>query len=852
MTLQIDNEGWEACAHRHTPVGTLPEINKADHWQWTAATIPFDAIAWLNKNNHAPDPLVGFNDILYRWAEDVDWVLRKRFAGPAEAFHPDDDLQFVINRVDCYFELFLNGQHIGKGRNQFHDHSFDLDEIELLDENELIIYIRSARNVNSVLETAYGQLPAGFDTGRVHARRSQCLTGWDWTPRLSSVSVLEPPVIRKNFPLQITGLNAYVLSLPPVIPGQENAESVQVQITADLVSRRRASGELLIQIIDLTTGEVVGEKTESVTIKPKTVQMRRTIELINARLWWSLGMGGQPLYRVDIKLSANDRVNFEYELSADTTFGVRTITIDRHKDELGETFVPLVNGVAVFCRGANWVPVNMLPSKASEGDYRTLLAAAVGVGMNCIRVWGGGIYETDLFYQLCDEAGILVWQDFMFACAAYPTYRQFLEEVEAEVLYQVIRLRNHPCIMLWCGNNENEWLHQAGGLKKGSEQKIIGETIWSNLIREIVEDYDPSRAYHQSSPFGKNKADYNDQLSGDRHNWDAWSDWQHADNYMLDLGRFISEFGFQSLPDMESIKTFAPSADSLDHPELCHHQKMIEGQQRLVRYVAAHYKMPATLDEWVSTTQQLQAEILRRAVEHWRRRRMLTSGVLVWQLHDAYPGISWSMIDFYRRPKASWTAARSFFAPVLLTMELSIGGVESSVVPTELWTSNQPDQVSEFPVEGGERIICRQGAPLVQTTFFIINDTWLPLTGELKVQFLRSENDIVILDSISLQVEPNSTLTALTHEIGPKMMIEITALTVRAEFIPDEKSTKALESLTESIRKIQSQLLTEESSENGNPWQFSANEGLSLTSHFVDPKYYRGNVDSGLKTDREF
>ncbi len=846
LTFKIDNEGWEVCAHRHTPAGTPVEIADADTWTWAGAAIPFDAISWLHNSGRGPDPVVGFNDMLYRWAEDVDWILRKKFSVSADAFDVDDELQLTLNRIDCYFEVFLNRRFVGKGRNQFHDHLFDLDETPLLDENELIIYIRSARNVNSVLETAYGQLPAGFDTGRVHARRSQCQTGWDWTPRLSSVSVLEVPTVKKNLPVQLAGLQAYVAFLPAVTAGQEVVESVQIQIISDLISRRRAAGDLTIRIVDLTTGEIVAEKTEAVTIKPKTAQIRRIVDIDQARLWWSLGMGAQPMYRVEISIKATDRFGFEYDLSESATFGVRTVSVDRHKDDLGESFIPQVNGVSIFCRGVNWVPVTMMPSATRSDDYLTLITAAVGAGMNCIRVWGGGIYETDLFYELCDEAGILVWQDFMFACAAYPTYRQFLDEVEAEALYQVVRLRNHPCIMLWCGNNENEWLHQTGGLKKGSEQKIIGETIWSNLIREIVEDHDPSRVYHQSSPFGKNKSDYNDQLSGDRHNWDAWSDWQHSDNYLLDIGRFISEFGFQSVPAMDSLKTFAPAADSMDHPELNHHQKMIEGQQRLVRYVSAHYQIPVTLEDWVEITQQLQAETLRRAVEHWRRRRMLTAGVLIWQHHDAYPAISWSMIDYYRRPKLSWHASRRFFSPILLSMELLIDGVESSVVPMELWPSTQPKTTSGLKVEGGEQIVCHQGEPLIQARFIVINDTWLALSGELKIKFMQSETEITLLDSVSLQVEPNSIVTAVTHEVSPTMMRDITAITAKAQFLPDEQSTIATEQLTESIRSVQTTLSrrANPSGESGiDPtWDFSAQDGLSLSMPFVDPKYYTGEI----------
>ncbi len=834
ISVKLDAEGWEVSAHSHTPMGQHIDISEADTWEFKAATLPFDAISWLHESGFGPDPVVGFNEHHYRWTEDVDWVLRKQFSLPRETFPADDELQVSFNHVDCYFDAYLNGHLIGSGRNEFREYVFDIDESLLLEENLLLLYLRSSRNVTTMMETAHGQLPAGFDTGRVHARRCQSRTGWDWTARLSSVALLTPPVLLQNLPLHLANPYVYFAHLPTVEPGQETVQNAQATVTVDLLSRRRATGDLVIRIRDTITGETLIEKAESVTIKPKPSVLRRILDLPEARLWWPLGMGEQPLYEVEITLTATDRLGASYELVQRATFGVRTATVDRTKDTIGESFVPTVNGIPIFCRGANWIPVSMLPAKANPEDYRTLLCAVVGAGMNCLRVWGGGIYETDDFYQLCDTLGVLVWQDFMFTTAAYPTYRDFLDEVEAEAVYQVTRLRNHPCLLLWCGNNENEWLHQTGDLKKGNEQKIIGETIWSHLIKQVVEEFDPSRIYHQSSPFSRNKTDYNDETAGDRHSWDGWSGWQHTDSFLLDRGRFITEFGLQAYPDIASIRQFAPGASDYEDLSLAHHQKMIEGQERIARYIAAHYKLPQDLAGWIETSQALQAEVLRRAVENWRRLRFSTAGVLIWQLHDAYPAISWSIIDYYRRPKQAWHASRHFFAPVLLSMELLIDGKPASAIPLEQWHEALADTESTFPLAGGSRMMCRRGQPPIQVRFNLINDTSLSLAGNLVVEFFRDTCDAVILDTVAVAVNPNGCASPLSHDINSVLMQDVTRMTVKATWQLDETSQQNLQALGEKIIKLQHQI----SPANAGSWQFDVEAGLSLKQPLVDPKYY--------------
>jgi len=466
--IWLEHTGWEVCAHKHTPMGHAPNLDTSLEWPWRPATLPFDAISWLHESNHGPDPLVGFNDTAYAWAEDVDWVLKQSFTLEDEFFDTDEDAYLRLQDIDCYFEVFINGHPLGSGMNQFRPHTFDIEDsmIKRGESNELIIYIRSARNVTSALEAAYGQLPAGFDTGRVHARRCQSITGWDWTPRLSSVFLLTPPAFLRHTVMQISNLYVTTPPLTGIEPGQDLLEKINLPVMFDLQSRRRASGEMTITIKDLAAGQEIFNRVEPIEIKPKTVTVKKILELENVKLWWPLGMGGQPLYEISFELNVTDKLGYTHSLHDVTAFGIRHATVERAKDSDGETFTPTVNGVSIFCRGANWIPVSVLPSQASSDQYRQLLNAAIASGMNCLRVWGGGIYETDEFYELCNRAGILVWQDFMFTCAAYPTYREFLDEVEAETIYQVSRLRNHPCLLLWCGNNENEWLHQTSDLKK--------------------------------------------------------------------------------------------------------------------------------------------------------------------------------------------------------------------------------------------------------------------------------------------------------------------------------------------------------------------------------------------------
>lgn len=873
LGIKIENDRWEVCAHRHTPMGTEPDFSAKNDWKWSNTSLPFDAISWLQTSANGPDPLVARNDLQYQWVEDVDWILRREVVVAPDSVDLDDELHLLVNGIDCYCDVYFNGKKVGQCRNQFREYAFDLDDISTDSPNEVLFYIRSARNVNTVLESVYGTLPASFDTGRVHSRRCQALTGWNMAPRLSSVSVASAPEIRTVSAVELGQPYAFVRQLPgPVQPGQETVESVQVHVQVNLLSRRRGSGDLLVEIVDQETGEVIADKREPISIKPRTTPLTTSLIIPEAKLWWSAAFGKQPLYQVRVRLTAQDRLDVSYTSEVTSRLGIRTVSIDRRKDEEGETFTPVLNGIPVFCRGANWLPVTLLPSTATSEVYRSLVAAALGAGMNCLRVWGGGIYETDEFYDLCDQAGILVWQDFMFASAAYPTYREFLDEVEAEATYQVLRLRDHPCIFAWCGNNENEWLHQVGELRKGNEQRIIGDQIWSHLVREIVEDKDPVRTYVQSSPFGKNRMDYNDMATGDRHSWEVWADWQPISTYLHDTGRFISEFGMQSLPAKSTIRAIAGDADSPDDLRLAHHQYMVEGTERLLRYISAHLQVPADLDNWIESSQHVQGLALAFAIEHWRRRRFHTAGCLVWHLNDPYPAISWSLIDHYQQPKAALLTVAQVFSPVLVSVELLVGDRPVTGIPSDHWPRAEDAPTIDYPIEGGNSIQCEHHTSLVQIRVVIINDTYLSLSGTLNVEFTVGDErlfppavsepsasgtagttgeveSVEVTDSEPAQpdpvapakvtLEPNESVVALTEVIPSMVMQKLQQVRLRVRWILDQSSQESLATLQSQMASVQEMIAS--TNDNGHALLVPVNltSGLSRTVALVEPKYVK-------------
>lgn len=783
--------GWEIASIQHAPISADIPIVDSLLWKWHPADVPSDILTILNSKKYINNPLVGSNDLDCSWVEEYDWAFRCKFNLDPASFAFSEEYAIFLRGIDCWATLFINGERIGSTANQFREYRFSIeDELLVEGENELLIYIRSAKLVNAAYERANGVLPSGFDTPRVHARRCQCFTGWDWAARLSSAGVLSLPELVVEKPFRLENAFGYVKDLSAVLLGAATAEQVLVGATVEVVSARKGRGRLVAEIVD-PDGRVLATVETILKISPGRFQTAVNFRLRDVRLWWPIGFGSQPMYNVRFLLSGDDRVGVSFSDSLQASFGMRTVSIVRRKEGDEESFTPNVNGHPIFCRGANWIPVSMLPGEVEDADYADLLSRAIAAGMNCLRIWGGGVYEREVFYDICNRTGVLVWQDFMFACAAYPDYREFSQEVEREADYQIKRLRNHPCVMLWCGNNENEWLHQIGELRKGDEKRIIGESLWRTLLKQRVEDLDPSRDYQQSSPFGRNPDDYNDEKSGDRHNWECWARWQSYDVYLRDRGRFISEFGFQALPSRETIDRFAPDATHLDSSQLLHHQKMILGQERITRYAAEMFRLPVEMDDWIECSQRLQAEILRRAVEHWRRRKFATAGALIWQYNDAYPGISWSLLDYWKNPKLSYQWSKRFFGPVLLSGSLEQDRIQVGAFPVVSEAAAVNDSISQV-VSADFIAAAPEQVDKKFVLFTLVNDSPFALAGHVIIESCNSDGAAQLMGDVEIAADANANSDPVRLSLTELGISDIRGQFVRARFQPDEKSAEAI------------------------------------------------------------
>ena len=355
-------------------------------------------------------------------------------------------------------------------------------------------------------------------------------------------------------------------------------------------------------------------------------------------------------------------------------FAIRKVKLVQEKDREGKSFIVEVNGKNIFCKGADWIPGDSFIPRIADSTYETLLHLARNAHMNMIRVWGGGIYEQDTFYDLCDRLGLMVWQDFMFACGEYPGEPWFLTQVKEEAEKAVRRLRNHPSIVIWCGNNECEWLFCTENPGKTVDE-MRGARIFREVLPDVCRRLDNTRPYWRSSPFGEGFP--NDESNGTHHQWTVWSNWRDYKEYSNDNARFVAEFGFQAMANLKTMEEISLREDRhLQSAVMEHHNKQVEGPERLIRFQAAHYRVNDDLDDFIYKSQLVQAEALKHAVEHWRRRMFRTSGTLFWQLNDCWPVSSWAVVDSALRPKAAYYYAKKFFAPLLVSFKQIPRGVE--------------------------------------------------------------------------------------------------------------------------------------------------------------------------------
>ncbi len=630
--------------------------------EWVDAKVPSSNYTDLLKAGKIPDPFIGMNENETAVLGDRDWEYRR-------TFEVDDEMldapraELCCDMLDTVFRIYVNGKEVLADRNSFIGYRTDVKKVLKKGTNEISVIFSAPRPYAekemkrlNVSASSAGLQPVTF------IRKAQCHFGWDWGPVVPVCGITKDIYIDYGGVVRIADL--YVEQI-------HSCGKVTLRVNADICGERQTEYTLTVKAPD--GSEIVKKGMASGAFT-------REFEIEDPVLWWCADLDGgkrQRLYTVT--LLASDERGARVERSVKT--GLRTVELDRSEDEFGRNFRFLVNGVPIFAKGANWIPADSMPDRVDEARLKYHLDAAVRAGFNMIRVWGGGFYESDEFYSLCDERGLLVWQDFMFACRPYPLYDEgFVKNALREVEYNVKRLRNHPSLALWCGNNEIEsdvamlMLHKK---YSAGEAKFF----WETLEKEIRK-FDIHTPYTAGTPIGIafNKGVAADNV-GDTHLWAVWHGLQNVKYYRKRYTRFCSEFGFESLPDLKTVKAFSCGAPFDIHSDLfLQHQKCIGGNAKTEYYVASRFRLPKDPVDIVYLSQACQAESIKDATEFWRRNRPRTNGALYWQLNDCWPVASWSSIDYYGNYKALQYQARHFNAPVAVSLEDGKDGVKIYII----------------------------------------------------------------------------------------------------------------------------------------------------------------------------
>jgi beta-mannosidase len=637
---------------------------------WMDAVVPGCVHLDLLNHNLIPEPFFGLNEKEIQWISNQGWVYRLIFDTEKEIYKKKNK-RLCFNGLDTYANIYLNGEKIISADNMFHPWEADVSTILLPEKNELIVVFRSPlKEIAPKMQSLGHSLPAENDqAGKTSpfTRKAPFHYGWDWGPCFVTLGIWKE--------VELVGWNQWHIEKVSIVTNKLTETSADLEVEIKLMSE--SDEECQVAISEPRSGIV--EKFESNLVTGKNI-FKYLLSIRDPELWWPVGHGEQPLYTFKIVISSN---MFKQECTK--RIGIRDVLIKREKGGKGESFEIHVNNQPIFSKGANWIPADSFTTRLTYKDYERLLGDAVKANMNTLRVWGGGIYEPDHFYDICDELGILVWQDFMFACSMYPADDMFLNSVKKEAEYQVNRLKHHPSIILWCGNNEiaSGWL--SWGWKEELPASVWDDykKLFHELLPDVCEKVDPSRLYWPSSPGHDLAQPEIDQVygSGDNHYWGVWHGGDDFDAFENNIGRFISEYGMQSFPEVGTIEKFSRKKDlSLTSKVFEGHQKASLGNGNVLKYIDEYYTRPKDFSRTVSLSQIMQAKAIRAAVEVHRRNMPFCMGTLYWQLNDCWPGPSWSSIDYYGNWKALHYAAKKFYAPVLVSITEKNGQVEVHIV----------------------------------------------------------------------------------------------------------------------------------------------------------------------------
>ena len=664
-----------ACSQNNPEKRIFRELNtgwsfrKAGEREWLKATVPGTVHTDLLANGKIEDPFYRMNERNVQWIDKTDWEYKTTFAADKELMKKEKT-EIYFAGLDTYAEVSLNGHPVLKADNMFREWRADVKPYLKEGDNDLTILFRSPvmEGIKKYDAQGYvlpvsgndlaeiGQVPGGKMVS-VYTRKAGYHFGWDWGPRLVTSGIWRPVFLEAWNKARILDLR--------FIQNQVTDDKATFTAGFEIESSVRKSAMLEV----INDGKVIVKKEINLVEGNKTYTV--DFEIKDPKLWWTNGLGEQNLYTLTGKISTSG-----VEDEKTTRIGIRTLELVREKDEKGTSFYFRLNGRPVFMKGANYIPNDVFLPRVTGENYRQVVNTAKNSNMNMLRVWGGGVYEDDRFYNLCDEAGILIWQDFMFACAMFPGDRAFLDNVRQEAIGNVKRLRNHPCIALWCGNNEILAAWYGWGWKKAEEAKNketaekieqAYKDIFHHTLPEVVKEYDPQRKYWDSSP-SSGMGIPADLVNGDEHYWGVWWGKEPFATYATHIARFMSEYGFQSFPEIASVRKYAlPEDYDIFSEVMKSHQRSSIGNGTIEYYMQQEYKKPKDFESFLYVNHVLQAEGIRFGLEGHRRAMPYCMGSLYWQINDCWPVASWSSTDYYQKWKALQYYVVKGFAPVLVS-----------------------------------------------------------------------------------------------------------------------------------------------------------------------------------------
>jgi beta-mannosidase len=733
-----------------------------------ANELPTEVHRDLLLNGKIADPFIDLNELAVRWIADATWTYRTSFPTPSSHENRGTKTVLVFQGLDTFASVYLNGTKILETENMFLEHRVDVTSTlsgcndvdtggKSTNDNVLEIVFESARLKGLKLieeNPEHRFIVHQTEKSRGPVRKAQYHWGWDWGPILMTAGPWKPVL-----------LETYVASIEDVW--------VEYELSADL---KRANGKVFARIDgDLKLGKVrfemrVGPKRDVVMRLDKTIEDGLSMMDIDidVDLWWPRGYGAQSLYSISVSLLAEDGAALQ---KVEKTVGFRKVELVQEKDDIGQSFYFNINGTDVFAGGSCWIPTDSFLSSVTPDRYKEWMKIAAEGNQIMIRVWGGGIYEHSAFYGAADELGLLVWQDFMFACANYPAYPAYLKSVEEEARQNVRRLRHHPSIVLWCGNNEDYQIVERYNLeynfKKDKDPESWLKTdfparyIYEHLLPKITLEEAIGVPYHPSSPFGNGTSTTLkvDPKVGDIHQWNVWHGEMKPYQQLPEMGgRFVSEFGMEAYPHLETLEKSItreedryPGSMAMDF-----RNKAIGHERRLVSYVAENFKIRYDLPGYTYLTQVMQADAMSWAYKSWRRQwgtkgKRGCGGVLVWQLNDCWPTMSWAVVDYYGVPKPAYYAIKRAMEPVVV-------GVTRKFVN---WTMRPADALW---MRDTSHVDMRRVWEEIEFDVWVANNRATKTEGSVAVRFIsvRSGKDVYESLDLKVKIEENGTTEVIT------------------------------------------------------------------------------------------